>query len=898
MPDHNIAMQRKQITEFTRVTLCKGEKWYILSSSWYEKWKRYVNYTSTEDDVTEGIEDPPGRLDNSDLLANGKLRDSLLEDHDFQFVPKTVWDAFTEWFGCKHDDSSIFERIATAVGKRLPTIELKRPTFRFVNKENDNFAVEQTFSKQDTIADLQNYLHEHLKCSADKECLLYTQLSDGKLEQLTDGSIAIDGASLLHEKELYFEVVRVLRPSKPAARLPTDNFPLTRSSNVGGENIRSGACGLHNLGNTCFMNSAIQCIASVQPLTDFFLSADWTSEVNVTNPLGARGQIAKAYASLLEQMFRGGDMVVSPRLFKAEVSKYAPQFMGYVQHDAQELMMFLLDGLHEDLNRILNKPYFELKDHEGRSDEDVAAESWDHFKRRNHSIVVDHFYGLLKSKVTCRECGKVSLTFDPYALLSLPLPQEELRVVHIWPWDASQTPNSVLLRIETKLLMNNQEDSLKEKLPPQSGNNYYIETVNSSFLRTYDQKNATGCYRPHLFAYELQPGLRIMVDFYCSTGGISNFDLPLYVSVPFSGKSVIISQEKLLMLVEDRLRALGCSLSEVAQPEMNGFTLADVNTSNSSSRLSNGDDNGLEKMDDSLRLDDPDGSRQEGSTTRSRSMSRGRQLLKEYKLEVTDDVAKCEVIPSSQGFELRSQGTYILTIFCTIAQLKRLITFMKVAIGNSETVSFKELTNNRTLDLLDCFKLFIKEELLGTRDRWFCPRCTTEQPSKKKFDLWSLPDILVVHLKRFRSVYRLDKIEKLVRFPVEGLDLTELVAGPTADESYIYNLCAVSNHMGYLGGGHYTAYARNFIDNEWYLFDDSHIHRVAKSSLVTDAAYVLIYTRVKQNHVSSDPWIKNDGFINSKCSIISANENGDAYETRDSDSNSLNSLRRSNPNRT
>jgi ubiquitin C-terminal hydrolase len=60
---------------------------------------------------------------------------------------------------------------------------------------------------------------------------------------------------------------------------------------------------------------------------------------------------------------------VVPRNFKQAVGRFAPQFSGYQQQDSQELLTFLLDGLHEDLNRIKQKPYIELKDSENRLDE-------------------------------------------------------------------------------------------------------------------------------------------------------------------------------------------------------------------------------------------------------------------------------------------------------------------------------------------------------------------------------------------------------------------------------------------------------------------------------------------------------------------------------------------------
>ena len=86
------------------------------------------------------------------------------------------------------------------------------------------------------------------------------------------------------------------------------------------------------------------------------------------NPLGMRGEIANAYAGLMHQMWSGKYSVISPRQFKTAVGRFAPQFSGYQQQDSQELMAFLLDGLHEDLNRIKKKPYIELNYPDGTPD--------------------------------------------------------------------------------------------------------------------------------------------------------------------------------------------------------------------------------------------------------------------------------------------------------------------------------------------------------------------------------------------------------------------------------------------------------------------------------------------------------------------------------------------------
>ena len=128
------------------------------------------------------------------------------------------------------------------------------------------------------------------------------------------------------------------------------------------------------------------------------------------------------------------------------------------------------------------------------------------------------------------------------------------------------------------------------------------------------------------------------------------------------------------------------------------------------------------------------------------------------------------------------------------------------------------------VSLGDCLDEFGKAEILSENDAWYCPRCKEHRRASKKFELWTSPDILVIHLKRFSTQGRLrDKLDVFVDFPVEGLDLTSRVAVQEEGKSLTYDLFAVDNHYGGLGGGHYTAFAHNFYDQNWYEYNGKSI---------------------------------------------------------------------------
>lgn len=151
-----------------------------------------------------------------------------------------------------------------------------------------------------------------------------------------------------------------------------------------------------------------------------------------------------------------------------------------------------------------------------------------------------------------------------------------------------------------------------------------------------------------------------------------------------------------------------------------------------------------------------------------------------------------------------------------------------------------------TLD--DCLDTFSKAEVLSEADAWYCSRCKTHRRAAKTIELWKIPDIFTIHLKRFSSYHGFrDKLADVVQFPITGLDMSKRIRKSVSEtiekDGLLYDLFAVDNHYGGLGGGHYTAYVKNYVDDKWYYFDDSRVTEADPEDSITGAAYLLFYRR-------------------------------------------------------
>jgi ubiquitin carboxyl-terminal hydrolase 4/11/15 len=140
--------------------------------------------------------------------------------------------------------------------------------------------------------------------------------------------------------------------------------------------------------------------------------------------------------------------------------------------------------------------------------------------------------------------------------------------------------------------------------------------------------------------------------------------------------------------------------------------------------------------------------------------------------------------------------------------------------------------------------------MLGKNDPWICERCDAMVSPEKKVDIWKVPEVLVVHLKRFSgSGFRLRKMDTYVDYPDE-IDLSPYIIGPQGKLPQRYRLYAVSNHYGGMGGGHYTANAivqdprrGPDLSAPWFSFNDSSAGQSSRDCH-SAAGYLLFYEKL------------------------------------------------------
>ncbi|PON49641.1 Ubiquitinyl hydrolase [Parasponia andersonii] len=849
----------------------------------------------------------PAGIDNSDLIsdigseessAGIEIHDTLLEGRDYVLLPQEVWNQLHTWYG----GGPTLARKVISSGLSQTELAVEVYTLRLqllMMPKGDCSTIR--ISKKETIAELHRRACEIFDLNLEQVCIwdyygrrkhalmndMDKTLDDVNIQMDQDilvevlnhvnttvsgscmssiqnnGSIEKEATSILVEpSKSSLSIAGGLSASKGASRSygtdPAQSPNLTSSaresdntygiSGVSTRGSSGGLTGLLNLGNTCFMNSAIQCLVHTPEFAKYFRE-DYHQEINWQNPLGMVGELALAFGELLRKLWAPGRMPVAPRPFKAKLARFAPQFSGYNQHDSQELLAFLLDGLHEDLNRVKQKPYIKSRDADGRPDEEVADEYWANHIARNDSIIVDVCQGQYKSTLVCPVCNKVSVTFDPFMYLSLPLQSTVTRTmtVTVFTCDGSALPTACTVTVPkqgrcrdlVQALSNACSLKPSEKLLLVEVRNYliqrFLEDPLISLSTIKDDEHLAAYKTPKLLKnakyLQLIHRRREQGTSANQTTGWKPYGTPLVA--PISCDDVITRS--------DLQKMVHTMLSPLRRPHLGNVSVSDTSISAAAPEPHNDISTGKACTESKASCSE------KNDVTSSKAVT----LL----LQLVDEKNGC--IDLSEGEEKTvklSSSSTSLVLYIDWSQKLLEIYDTHYLENLPEVFKYGTVTKkarSEPLSLYTCLEAFLREEPLVPEDMWYCPQCNERRQASKKLDLWRLPEVLVIHLKRFsysRSMKH--KLETFVNFPIHDFDLTNYVANKNNSRRQLYELYALTNHYGGMGSGHYTAHIKLVDENRWYNFDDSHISPINEEEVKSGAAYVLFYRRVRTEDAS------------------------------------------------
>ncbi|MEE6469524.1 hypothetical protein FKM82_008661 [Ascaphus truei] len=787
----------------------------------------------------------PGAIDNQPLvtqeivkvptltLEGGRLKQSpsLLRGKDYEIVPEPVWRALYHWYGA---NLSLPRPVIKNSKTELPELELfpryllflrQQPVTRqqqsniWVNMGNVPspnaplkrvLAYTGSFSRMQTIKEIHEYLSQRLRIK-EEDMRLWLYNSENYLTLLDDEDHKLEYLKIQDEQHLVIEV------RNKDMSWPEEMSFIANSSKIDRHKVptEKGATGLSNLGNTCFMNSSIQCVSNTQPLTQYFTSGTHLYELNRTNPIGMKGHMAKCYGDLVQELWNGTQKNVAPLKLRWTIAKYAPRFNGFQQQDSQELLAFLLDGLHEDLNRVHDKPYVELKDSDGRPDWEVAAEAWDNHLRRNKSIVVDLFHGQLRSQVKCKTCGHTSVRFDPFNFLSLPLPMDSYMHLEI---TVIKLDGTTPVRYGLRLNMDEKYTGLKKQLSDLCGlkpeqillaevhgsniknfpqDNQKVRLSVSGFLCSFeipipgsptsatsptqtDSSTLPSANGPHSLASNgglsrptIIPNGMPNTVVPCGTeknlgNGVLNGHVSVQPDSPFIGYIIAIHRKMMrtelyfLSSQKNRPSLFGMPLIVPCTVHTRKKDLYDavwIQVSRLASPLPPQDaSNHAQDCDDSMGYQYPFTLRVVQKDGNSCASCPWYRFCRGCKIDCAEDRAYIG-------------NAYIAVDWDPTALHLRYQTSQERIVEEHESVEESRRAQAEPINLDSCLRAFTNEEELGEDEMYYCSKCKTHCVATKKLDLWRLPPILIIHLKRFQFVNgRWIKSQKIVKFPKENFD--------------------------------------------------------------------------------------------------------------------------------
>ena len=634
---------------------------------------------------------------------------------------------------------------------------------------------------------------------------------------------------------------------------------------MNGHNV--GRIGLNNLGNSCYMNSVLQCLSNTRDLTKYFLNESFKKEINNGSFSGLQGEISQAYYELIKQLWNGhNNEYIETKSFKNIFCNRTKLFNTQEQQDAHDFLISFLENLHDELNRVTNKPYMTLEEQkEGESDEVTSGKWWDYYKSRDDSIIVDLFKGQYKITNKCSGCGYKSVTFDHYMTLDLPIPQKKSQYQFKFltnngnyidlnlKLDEKTEIKDIILKSIIYLDRKNYIEYAKKCEIEGHLFNYNIEHIPDSILynniqviefsKDFKMQNIFDCHYENINKNSKETPFDNMkyLDFSKKrtnseivlfekdiNSNLENYiDVYIYPVAEFERENIVFNIVKVIKIISypvivsikknDSLKSLQVLIfkkfNKILESQGRNFY-------------------------DSIEICFPH------FNDKWNNFKIKDKICPICKKAYDKNTKFCSLFDSIQ------KSATIFNLINNMSKDRPLILFAKSSLYNPNLNLYKGIQllfdkkneiESKVINLYDALDLLNKEDVPDDDNTKFCDKC--KKKMEKKIELYKTPYYLIIHLNRFKrsknnKIIFIGKNDTFIEYK-EILNLKDFVIGPNKNIS-LYDLYGVVLHKNFMNlNNHYISYCKNY--GMWFSYDDTTLNH-AENPINKDA-YILFYKR-------------------------------------------------------
>ncbi|XP_061554139.1 ubiquitin carboxyl-terminal hydrolase 20 isoform X2 [Phycodurus eques] len=613
-------------------------------------------------------------------------------------------------------------------------------------------------------------------------------------------------AALPHHHHCVASEQEAAAPPPPPLGHPLKAVPIAMGEEEGSESEEDelkprGLTGMKNIGNSCYMNAALQALSNCPPLTQYFL--DCAGLVRTDK----KPALCKSYQKLISELWhKKRPSYVVPTSLSHGIKLLNPMFRGYAQQDTQEFLRCLMDQLHEELKEPLTECGGESSDGEERLDGERSPAEEDFLSCESGSNSDRGEAGNCSGETLAQDERDGVGTAGDGPLGGGISEKERLkdRRVSGSPLRGPSQDMDEDADVDTAVPERaDEEEDAGQDTDAQHRENNQGQEGNS--ISQPDNEVATACPQ----STPCSP-VRNLQELHAKLSSTPPRSSPLRSagsSYPFKKAQLLLSSRKKKQshyrsVISDIFDGSILSLVQCLTCDRhNSVTVPQVSTT-------------VETFQD-LSLPIP-----------------GKEDLAKLHLSIHQNLpVKTNVCPDTYG----SQGW---------------ISFIMDSIRRFVVSCIPSWFWGPMVTLEDCLAAFFAADELKGDNMYSCERCKKLRNGVKYCKVLRLPEILCIHLKRFRhEVMYSFKISNHVSFPLEGLDMRPFLAKDSPSQVTTYDLLSVICHHGTAGSGHYIAYCQNVINGQWYEFDDQYVTEVHETVVQNAEAYVLFYRKSSEESV-------------------------------------------------